>query len=73
LKYHTAEEIMTRKLAKVSPNDRLNVVVEIFKDNIIHALPVVNDEDELVGIITTHDLIQQLAKEKISDSDYKTA
>jgi acetoin utilization protein AcuB len=71
LKHHIAEEIMTRKLAKVNPNDRLNVVVEIFKDNIIHALPVVNDDDELVGIITTHDLIQQLAKEKINDSDYK--
>jgi acetoin utilization protein AcuB len=70
LKHHTVEEIMTRKLAKVNPNDRLNVVVEIFKDNIIHALPVVNDDDELVGIITTHDLIQQLAKEKINDSDY---
>jgi acetoin utilization protein AcuB len=73
LKYHTAEEIMSTKLAKVNPNDRINVVVEIFKDNIIHALPVVNDDDELVGIITTHDLIQQLAKEKISDLDYQTA
>jgi acetoin utilization protein AcuB len=73
LKYHVAEEIMTSKLAKVNPDDRINVVVEIFKDNIIHALPVVNDDDELVGIITTHDLIQQLAKEKINDLDYKTA
>jgi acetoin utilization protein AcuB len=73
LKYHTAEEIMTSKLAKVNPDDRINVVVEIFKDNIIHALPVVNDDDELVGIITTHDLIQQLAKEKINDLDYQTA
>jgi acetoin utilization protein AcuB len=73
LKHHKAEEIMSTKLAKVNPDDRMNVVVEIFKDNIIHALPVVNDDDELVGIITTHDLIQQLAKEKISDLDYKTA
>jgi acetoin utilization protein AcuB len=70
LNYHVAEEIMTKKLAKINPDDRLNVVVEIFKDNIIHALPVVNDDDELVGIITTHDLIQQLAKEKINDFDY---
>jgi acetoin utilization protein AcuB len=73
LKHHLAEEIMTKRLAKVNPEDRLAVVVEIFKDNIIHALPVVNDADELVGIITTHDLIQQLAKEKIQDLDYQTA
>ena len=64
---------MSTKLAKVNPEDRLAVVIEIFKDNLIHALPVVNDEDELVGIVTTHDLIQQLAKEKINDLDYQTA
>jgi acetoin utilization protein AcuB len=73
LKYHKCEEIMSTKLAKVNPEDRLAVVIEIFKDNIIHSLPVVNNEDELVGIVTTHDLIQQLAKEKINDLDYQTA
>jgi acetoin utilization protein AcuB len=71
LNHHLAEEIMSTRLAKVNPSDRLDVVIEIFKDNIIHALPVVNDDDELVGMITTHDLIQQLAKEKINDKDYQ--
>ena len=73
LKYHTVEEIMTSKLAKVNPDDRLYVAIEVFKDNVIHALPVVNADDELLGIITTHDLIRQLAREKITDLDYQTA
>jgi acetoin utilization protein AcuB len=71
LNHHTAEEIMSTRLAKLNPEDRLNVAIEIFKDNLIHALPVVNADDELVGIVTTHDLIQQLAKEKINDLDYQ--
>ena len=73
LKHHFAEEIMTKRLGKVNPDDRLDVVVEIFKDNIIHALPVVNEDNELVGIITTHDLIQHLGREKINDLDYQIA
>ncbi len=73
LSTHTAEEIMVSKLAKVGPDDRIAVAVEIFKENVLHALPVVNDDDELVGIVTTHDIIRLLATEKINDADYKTA
>jgi acetoin utilization protein AcuB len=57
-----ADYIMTRKLAKVSPDDRLNVAVEVFSKNLFHALPVVK-EGVLVGIITTHDIIKLLAVE----------
>jgi acetoin utilization protein AcuB len=57
---YKAEDIMTRKLAKVSPEDRLNVVIEVFSKNLFHALPVVED-GKVVGIITTHDIIKILA------------
>ena len=62
LDHFKAEDIMTRKLAKVSPDDRLNVAVDVFSKNLFHALPVVK-EDILVGIITTHDIIKLLAIE----------
>lgn len=65
LQSHTAEEIMTRHLAKVEPSDRVNVVLEVFKENLFHAIPVVNEDDELVGIITTFDIIRWLSEEKI--------
>jgi acetoin utilization protein AcuB len=63
LKAYTADEIMTTGLAKVEPTDRINVALEVFKINRFHAIPVVED-GELVGIVTTHDIIRTLADEK---------
>ena len=59
LNNYTADEIMTSGLAKVSSNDRIGVAVEVFKENLFHAIPVV-DDDELVGILTTYDIIRSL-------------
>jgi len=66
LRAYTAEDIMTTGLAKLSPDDRINVALEIFKVNRFHAIPVVDDQEELVGIITTFDIIKALAEEPIS-------
>lgn len=58
------QDIMTTGLAKLAPTDRVNVALEVFRENILHALPVVED-DELIGIITTHDIITALADKKL--------
>ena len=60
LNNYTADEIMTTGLAKVSPNDRIGVAIEVFKENLFHAIPVV-ENDELVGILTTYDIISSLS------------
>lgn len=70
LSHYFAKDIMTVGLATVEPKEPIRTVLEIFKENILHALPVVQD-DELIGIITTHDIIVALADEKIQLSDYK--
>lgn len=63
LNVYKAEDIMTKGLAKVEPSDRINVVLEIFKENLFHAIPVV-EEGELVGLVTTYDIIKALADDK---------
>jgi len=60
-----AQDIMTTGLAKLAPTDRINVALEIFRENILHAIPVVKN-DELVGILTTHDIITALAEKKLT-------
>ena len=66
LKAYTAEEIMTTRMAKVIPTDRINVALEVFTINRFHAIPVVDETDNLVGIITTHDIIQALAEGRLT-------
>ncbi|MBK6946892.1 MAG: CBS domain-containing protein [Haliscomenobacter sp.] len=65
LRAYTAEEIMTKGLAKLDPDDRINVALEIFLVNRFHAIPVVKN-DELVGILTTYDIIKALARENVT-------
>ncbi|HOY18881.1 MAG TPA: CBS domain-containing protein [Haliscomenobacter sp.] len=65
LRSYAAEEIMTKGLAKLNPDDRINVALEIFLVNRFHAIPVV-ENDELVGILTTYDIIKALATEPVS-------
>lgn len=69
LKAFKAKDIMTEKLAKVEVTDPIRTVLEVFKLNRFHALPVLED-GELVGIITTHDIIKKLADSPISLGDY---
>jgi acetoin utilization protein AcuB len=67
LRVYNAEDIMTSGLAKVSPDDRINVALEIFLENRFHAIPVIENGD-LVGIITTFDVIRKLAGEEVTAS-----
>lgn len=59
-----AEDIMTTGLAKLESDDRINVALEVFKENLFHAIPIV-DEEELCGIVTTYDVIKALSEEKV--------
>lgn len=66
LRAYKASDIMTTGLAKVNPEDRINVALEIFMINRFHAIPVVEEEDKLVGIVTTYDIIKTLAREEVT-------
>lgn len=61
MKTHRVKEIMTKGLAKLEPTDKINVALEVFKENMFHAIPVVENE-RLVGMITTFDIITALAE-----------
>jgi acetoin utilization protein AcuB len=65
-----AEEIMTRGLAKIDSKEPIRTVLDVFLVNRFHAIPIV-DNDELVGIVTTFDVIKALANEPMKLSDYQ--
>jgi len=70
LNNYLAKDIMTHGLAKLDPEDKINVALEVFKENLFHALPVVK-EDRIVGIVTTLDIIKNLAKDASATSSYQ--
>lgn len=70
LNNYTAKDIMTTRLAKLDPDDKINVALEVFKENIFHAIPVVKN-DRIVGIITTFDIINRLAIDNVAIAEYE--
>ncbi len=52
-----ASEVMTKQVASLNPDDTVDVAAGYFRENLFHAIPVVDREKRLVGIITTFDLL----------------
>ncbi|HMX41368.1 MAG TPA: CBS domain-containing protein [Saprospiraceae bacterium] len=54
-----AAELMTRRVATLSPDDHLGAAAEVLREHLFHAIPIVGEENkELLGIITSTDLIR---------------
>lgn len=53
-----AQDVMNTNLCKISPKDKVGTAAELFMDRRFHALPVVNLQGELKGVITSHDIIK---------------
>ena len=68
LESYTAADIMTKGIAKLEATDRIDVVARIFKENLFHAVPIVNDNGRLIGIVTTYDVINYCFQEAWSPS-----
>ena len=59
-----AKDVMTKQVAKLKPGDSLSVAVGIFKENLFHALPIVDEDDKVIGILSTYDLLNFAFDEK---------
>lgn len=62
--YDTYElkDVMVKKPLTVSPDTNIKDVAEILSEQSFHSLPVV-DDDEVVGIVTTTDLVKYLLEQ----------
>jgi CBS domain-containing protein len=56
-------QVMTNKPRTVKPEDSIREVAEILAKEEFHALPVVDDQGKLAGIVTTTDVIQYLLEQ----------
>ncbi len=66
-----AEDIMTRNVVIINPDDKIGVAAEIFLENYFHAIPIVNDERELVGIVSSYDIVKLFFHEAYPSQELK--
>lgn len=59
------KDIMTKKVFSVQPEDSIEDVVKLLVEHNISGVPVVDDENKVVGIITEGDLIYRSKKLQI--------
>ena len=52
-----AKDIMTREVHAARPDDKVERITHLMLDNKISGIPVVDDRDHVVGIITEKDLM----------------
>ncbi len=57
-------EIMTSKLICVTPEASVDECMAIMTDKRIRHLPVVNDQDELIGLLSIGDLVRETIAEQ---------
>ena len=57
-------DIMTTKVATLHPNEMVGAAAMVFLRHLFHAIPIVEHDNTLVGIVTTHDvLVYEFMKE----------
>jgi len=54
-------DIMTTGLTTIKQTDTIRRIAELLGEGHFHSLPVVDDEENVVGIVTTTDLIHYLS------------
>lgn len=69
MRTYLAEDVMNNRVTFLEPTDRLHVALEMLRDNIFTALPVVKEE-KLLGLVTALDVVKALTKEKANDLHY---
>ena len=62
-------DVMTRHLATLNPDEKVGAAAEIFLENRFHAVPVVNEDFDLVGLITSFDILRYAFKKEYPNQD----
>ncbi|NNF32725.1 MAG: CBS domain-containing protein [Saprospiraceae bacterium] len=57
LKSNLAIDLMEENVVTVGADDTVEKCYDIFKENYFHAIPVVDEDHKLIGLITTYDLL----------------
>jgi acetoin utilization protein AcuB len=60
LENYTAQDLMTKHVVKIEPGEKIGTATEIFLENYFHALPIITEDNELVGIVSSYDILKMV-------------
>lgn len=52
-----ASEVMSKQVAVLNPDDSVLMAAGYFRENLFHAIPIVDKDRRILGIVTTYDLL----------------
>jgi CBS domain-containing protein len=61
------DEVMTRDVKTVSPQNTMRDVMDSLRENRISGIPVVDENQNIIGLVSTEDLIKCLANQILTN------
>lgn len=65
------KDVMTSKVATLEANELIGAAAQIFLKNLFHGIPIVNEDRELLGIVTTHDILKYEFKKEYPEFEFE--
>ena len=66
-------EVMTREVVTAYPDDTIKVALELFVENRVSALPIVDGHQRCIGILSTTDLVDRECEHEYEFSQMNSA
>lgn len=67
---HKVEQVMSHKdIYTVHPDDKLEVALEVFSKHHFKKIPVINDDNKVVGVVSRGDIIRYISTTLITKTD----
>lgn len=67
------KDIMVQKVVTLEPHEKIGAAAQVFLRHLFHGLPIVNNDHELVGIVTTHDILKYEFDKEYPNDELETA
>jgi len=61
------KDVMSEDLVTCSPNDDVNKVMKLMRNNQVRRIPVVDEDERLIGIISQADIAREVGDDEVGD------
>ncbi|HUJ14236.1 MAG TPA: CBS domain-containing protein, partial [Thermoanaerobaculia bacterium] len=62
----TVRDVMTNNVVTIRDTDKVDRALELMEEKLVRRLPVVNDDDKLVGIVSEADLVAKMPAMRVA-------